>query len=80
MLIGSPPCSFFSILRTFHRIKPGGDPKVDTEIERAKVHAELCCEIYKYPMRCGRYLLHDHLMTASSWKLPCIEELAGNPD
>ena len=60
-------------------IEPFDFEEFDAEIERAKVHVELCCELYKYQLRCGRYFLHERPTTATSSKLPCIEELAANP-
>ena len=79
LLIGSPPCTAFSNLQNLQRDQPGGDAKVDAWIEKAKVHIEFCCELYTYQMRQGRYFLHEHPQSATSWKLPNIMKLASNP-
>ena len=40
-------------------------------------HLEFCAEIYKLQIREGRYFIHEHPLSATSWKLPCIEEIIG---
>ena len=52
---------------------------MDEIIENAKVHIEFCVKMYWHQMRAGRCFLHEHPLTATSWKFPCVEELATHP-
>ena len=79
LLVGSPPCTAFSSLQNFLRCLPGGNEKVDRAIEAAKIHVEFCIKLYKYQIREGRYFLHEHPMTASSWRLERVEEISRSP-
>ena len=36
--------------------------------------------MYREQLRCGRYFLHEHPDTATSWKVPCIESLMRQPE
>ena len=38
-------------------------------------HIEFCIELYNIQLSEGRYFLHEHPWSASSWHLPCISEL-----
>ena len=47
--------------------------------ERARVHLEFCSKLYQIQIREGRYFLHEHPMTAESWKEPCIAAIEDSP-
>eukprot|EP00973_Karenia_brevis_P043456 6022317-Karenia_brevis.AAC.1 len=42
---------------------------------RSVGHLKFCTIIYKMQMDAGRYLVHEHPLSATSWKQPCIQEL-----
>jgi hypothetical protein len=74
LLIGSPPCTFFSILQNWNHGKM--DPeKYQRELRRAMTHLEFCIELYHIQIQHGRYFLHEHPNTATSWKTDCISRL-----
>ena len=79
LLIGSPPCTAFSNLQNFNRCRPGGDAKVDEWQRIGRVHLAFCCTLYRKQLRAGRYFLHEHPNSASSWKVDCIKELSKDP-
>ena len=52
LLIGSPPCTYFSVLqelnKAVHGTKPGWQEKFCRETEKAIKHVELFCAFYKF--------------------------------
>ena len=83
LLIGSPPCTYFSVLqelnKAVHGKKPGWQAKFDIEKQKAIKHVEFCCALYKFQIQNGRHFLHEHPWTARSWKLKCVDDLANHP-
>jgi hypothetical protein len=75
-LVGSPPCTWFTAWQALNRSKQYW-PK--EEIERrdveARVHLAFVCELYQAQMDHGRYFLHEHPDTATSWGVECIQSL-----
>ena len=45
-------------------------------LESAKKHVRFCIEIYRLQMQAGRFFLHEHPNSASSWKMPEVVALA----
>ena len=39
------------------------------------MHIKFCCELYLHQLKVGRYFLHEHPQSATSWDLPCIKEV-----
>ena len=74
LLIGSPPCrAFNSLFRTnISRMDP---KQVSAIIDEGKRHIEFCLELYQLQMNEGRLFLHEHPLSASSWKLPGVISL-----
>ena len=83
LLIGSPPCTYFSVLqelnKAVHGDKPGWQERLDIEKDKAIRHVEFCCVLYKHQIKQGRHFLHEHPWTARSWQLPCVRELLRHP-
>ena len=83
LLIGSPPCTYFSMLQELNIAvngnKPGWMERFHIEKEKAKKHVEFCCSLYKYQLDQGRHFLHEHPWSARSWGLPCIEKILSHP-
>ena len=83
LLIGSPPCTYFSMLQELniavHGHKPEWMAKFQEEKRKAIGHIEFCVELYKYQLAHGRHFLHEHPWSARSWSLPCVTELMSHP-
>ena len=68
LLIGSPPCTAFSVLQRLNKGK-------DTGEKEAMKHLEYSCKLYKMQLAAGRHFLHEHPRDATSWSKECIQEL-----
>ena len=70
-LIGSPPCTMFSILQNGnkHRFTKA---EWKEKMQKAEVHIRFCISLYEIQRRAGRYYLHEHPRTATSWSLKCM--------
>ena len=79
LLIGSPMCTYFSRLQNLNRAKMG-EARFQREYRRACIHLEFCARLYGMQMDAGRYFLHEHPETASSWKEICIRKLLDRAD
>ena len=83
LLIGSPPCTYFSLLQELnkaaHKDKP--DWLENHEVEKAKAvkHIEFCCPLCRYQLEQGRHFLHEHSWTARSWNLECVDKILKHP-
>ena len=79
LLIGSPLCTLCSSSMAWNKGMRMEDEEwqanYQMRMEKAKRHIEFCCSLYKFQMSQGRHFLHEHPWNASSWKLPCIEEM-----
>ena len=74
LLIGSPPCTNWSSLMNFNWDKM--DPKTVEERKRvARVHLEFCAKLYRIQHEVGRYFLHEHPASATSWHEETIKSL-----
>ena len=74
MLIGSPMCTPYSALQALNKHKKS-QKDIDEMMTKAKVHMDFVCSLYKLQLDGGRYFLHEHPATATSWELPCIKEI-----
>ena len=79
LLIGSPPCTLFSILQELNLVVNRDKPGWLEEFERRKAeaieHIRFCCTLYDYQLKRGKHFLHEHPWTARSWKLDFIQDL-----
>ena len=66
LLVGSPMCTWFSVLQNLHKKKIGAT-KWEEGYRRAVEHIKFVFELYDLQVRGGRYLLHEHPAGASSW-------------
>ena len=72
-LVGSPMCTWFSVLQQLNKGKK--DPEEwEQGFQRAVEHIKFVFELYDMQVRGGRYFLHEHPATATSWKLPEVVE------
>ena len=66
MLVGSPPCTAFSQLQGLNNAKR--DPEViKKELAEACAHVCFCFEMYEVQRKAGRFFMHEHPSSASSW-------------
>ena len=78
LVIGSPPCTMPSCLQNLNKGKVDPDRYRKSLVE-AKTHLEFSAEIYQMQIDEGRYFLHEHPTTASSWRYDCMQRLIVNP-
>ena len=78
-IIGSPPCTAFSIWSMGINYKKM-DPKDAAEkLEEGRLHLEFMAGIYREQLRHGRHFLHEHPASAFSWRDDAIAKLRSNP-
>ena len=79
--VGSPPCTLFSILQGLNKHKLGATWAATFE-ERKKDairHIEFCAAIYRLQSASGRYWVHGHPASATSWSLKTVLSLHSLP-
>ena len=79
MLIGSPECTPFSTLQNLNMRTPVGCAQVLEGRRRGEVHLNFCRDLYVEQMSGGRHFLHEHPLTAASWTVDAIKDLAQSP-
>ena len=52
---------------------------MDEDQRKGRVHLMFCCTMYREQAAAGRYFLHEHPQSASSWKEECLQRLAADP-
>ncbi len=74
LIVLSPPCTAFSKLQlwNFPRMKR---KKVIQMLQLGVTHLELVCEIIKWQVNRGGYVVFEHPRGASSWEQNCIQEI-----
>ena len=55
-----------------------GEKKYDAMMENGRRHLEFAAQLYEAQSKAGRYYLHEHPASASSWKEPAIQNLINN--
>ena len=74
-IIGSPPCTAFSVLNigmNFPRMDPG---EVERRVTEGLVHLKFVCQLYRHQRKHGRWFLHEHPSNALSWKAKPIRRM-----
>ena len=74
ILVGSPMCTAFCAWQKLNQQRRDLEI-VEQELRKATMHMEFVCRLYKAQVEAGRYFLHEHPATASSWELRCIKEV-----
>ena len=74
-MVGSPPCTAFSawnVRLNFAKMSP-------SEVDRKKAEGRLllgfALSVYRWQVARGRYFLHEHPKSASSWELPEVKRV-----
>ena len=84
LIIGSPPCTYFSALQELNKHLHAGDAqwmrRFDDNLRRAKRHVAFCCKLYMHQARNNRYFLQEHPWLARSWDMGCIREVESLPE
>ena len=78
-IIGSPPCDQWSIMQNLNKGKTSPEEVQKTLIE-ARIHLAFCAELDKMQIDSGRYYLHEHPTSASSWNEPCMQDIIKDPE
>ena len=78
-IIGSPPCTPFSIWNFGIHFKKMSPAKVEAMLEEGRVHLAFVSSHYRMQMRRGKYFLHEHPATALSWREEQIASIARDP-
>lgn len=73
-LIGSPMCTAFSALQALnqHRMDPA---KWKALIEKGERHMRFAVKLYTIQVEAGRWFLHEHPNSATSWRMPEMVKL-----
>ena len=75
-MIGSPPCTTFSIWNVDINLKKMDPSRVAAMIAEGKSHLRFCAERYRKQVNASRHLLHEHPASAVSWREPYINASA----
>ena len=73
-LVGSPMCTAFSILQGLNRAKMDLI-KWEAMWNKGVRHIQFAIKLYRINSEAGRFFLHEHPASASSWKLPEMQSL-----
>lgn len=74
LIIGCPPCGPYSNLQNLNRRHMSDEEWHRMEVE-GDVHVEFCCELYRDQHARGKWFVHEHPLTARSWKRACVQDL-----
>ncbi len=73
-LIGSPMCTAWCAWQRLNEVK--GDPeKIRRAKIRARVHLDFVMELYAEQVEGGRYFLHEHPKSATSWEEASVNKV-----
>jgi hypothetical protein len=78
VVIGSPPCTVFSALQALNK---GRTPikEQQRKLIEGTILLNFATDVYRWQVKRGRYFLHEHPATATSWKLPEVHHLLSHP-
>ena len=78
IIFGAPPCTVFSSMQNINH-KYHGAPEWNRKYEEGILLLQCAVDVYWDQIARGKFFLHEHPATASSWDLPMIRELAEHP-
>ena len=83
LVIGSPPCTYLSMLQEHNKSNMRHDERwlarFNDNLIKAIGHIKFCIKLSLGQMEAGRYWLHEHPWSAKSWQIPEMEELLKDP-
>ena len=65
----SPPCTTFSIINGLNKFKVPAETR-ERRLTEGKVLLNFVLDVYTWQHRRGKYFIHEHPQSASSWELP----------
>ena len=74
LLIGSQMCGSFSVMNHINYARMTEEEK-QQRMAYGRKHLEFCCKLYEIQWREGRYFMHEHPESASSWQEECVKQL-----
>lgn len=74
LLIGSPMCTIHSVMNNINHSRMPPEV-VKARFKFVRKHLEFATYLYKIQIQAGRYLLHEHPESASSWGEKCIRDI-----
>ena len=74
VLVGSPMCVPFSTMNSINYSRMD-TPEVEQRTDYGRTHLQFCARLYKLQVDGGRYFIHEHPQSASSWHEGCIQKL-----
>ena len=74
LFIGSPMCTIHSVMNNMNYAHMPPEV-VKKRFDYARRHLEFATQLYKLQMQGGRYFLHGHFESASSWQEKCIKSI-----
>ena len=77
-VIGSPPCTAFSIWNFGVNFKKMNHVDVAVMLQEGHDRRQFSATIYQGQVAQGRHFLNEHPAYALSWREPCIEALMNN--
>ena len=75
VLIGNPMCTAFSAMNHINYAKMSPE-EVERRLAYARKHLDFCIKLYEMQWKAGRYFLHEHPDSASSWYEKSVQRLA----
>ena len=52
-----------------------GNEERERRMDQARIHLRFVCGLHLLQHRAGRYFIHEHPRSASSWEEPCVQEV-----
>ena len=77
-LIGAPPCTVFSSMQNINHRHHVGEVW-EVKYQQGLSHLEYAVRLYWEQISRGRFFLHEHPATATSWGLSMVKELERHP-
>ena len=79
VLVGSPMCTVFCRLQSINYAKMHPD-RVRAILSKARMHLNFVCSLYEEQVQGGRFFIHEHPATATSWDEPAVKRVMKLPE
>ena len=79
MITGSPESTPFSTIQNLDMRTREGKEQVERAREEGTQHLEFCGKMYMLQVEAGRWFIHEHPLTATSWAMECMTKLRNCP-
>ena len=78
-VIGSPPCTAYSIWNAGINYRKMSAEKVSRLMQEGRMHLSFVASVYREQLKHGRHFLHEHPASALSWREPCVDAIRKDP-